>query len=249
MKRLSTGRNNNGRLAVIFTFFLLVSVLAIGSIGVSANSDPGRMTVSGTAEIKVAPDIALFNIGMESRGKTLEEARSENAQVMEGVRERLIAAGAKEENLQTRGFQVYPEWYYDKDTGDRTLVGYRVTHSLEVIVTDLDVLGTWLDAAMSQGANQISGPTFGLRDSEKHQTKALEEAVRKARTKADVLARASGVFIKRIVQISENVSTPYGGAVQQRAMMQMESFADSASTSISPGEISITAYVSMTFEI
>lgn len=207
----------------------------------------GKLIVTGRAEVKAQPDMAQFDVGVDTRAETLEEARAANAKAMEQVRERILAAGADEKSLRTKGFTVYPEWHYGRD-GTTTLVGYRVTHTLQVTVDDLDLLGPMLDAAMKEGANQISGPTFGLKNPEALEVQALQQAVRKARVKADTLAEASGVSIKGVVEISEHVNTPVGGAIRA-TFMAADAVMESAATSISPGEVSVTATVTMTFEI
>ena len=104
-----------------------------------------------------------------------------------------------------------------------------------------------IDAAIASGANQVSGPTFGLKNTEQLEAAALAEAVRKARSKAEVLARASGTYLKGILHITEQVSTPVGG-VARTAFLAMDA-AESAATVISPGEVSVTATVTLTYEI
>lgn len=238
------------RQATMATLFALVLALVtiVSPAAVSAQAtDMGTLVVSSRAEVRVEPDMAVFTVGVETRGETVEEARAANATAMAEIRERLLAAGALERHLKTRNFQVNPEWHYNPNDGSRTLIGYVVSHSLEVTVTDLDVLGDWLDAAIQAGANQVSGPTFGLSNPEELEAQALAEAVRKARAKAETLARAAGVFLKRVVHITEHVSTPIGGAM--RAMAVSDAVAEFAPTPISPGEVSVSATVTMTFEI
>lgn len=232
--------------ALLFSLVMIVATAAVAS----ANDDyRATMVVTGRAEIRAQPDMAVFNIGVETRAETLEEAREANAAAMERVRRRLFAAGADEDALKTRGFNVYPEWHYDNKEGTRTLIGYRVTHTLEVTVLDIDVLGAWLDAAMQEGANQISGPTFGLQNPERLEAQALAEAVRKARAKAEVLARASGTYLKRVLHISENVNTPISVAPRAAFTAMDAVMVESTPTSISPGEVTVSAQVSITYEI
>lgn len=229
---------------------LLVLAAMSGGTAVVASaqaSDMGTLVVTGRAEIKAEPDMAVFTVGVETRGETVEAARAANAVAMQSVYDRLLELGADERSLQTKNFRVHAEWQHNPRDGSRTLIGYVVGNTLEVTVTDLATLGPWLDAAMQHGANQVSGPTFGLSDSEQLEARALEEAVRKARAKAETLARAGGVVLKRVVHISEHVNTPIGGAM--RVMAMMDSAAEFAPTPISPGEISVAATVTMTFEI
>lgn len=234
-------------LTIVLCGLLMLTAMSVGAgAALAQTSDIGTLVVSGRAEIKAEPDMAIFTAGVETRGRTVEEARAANAQAMTSIRERLLELGADERDLQTRNFRVNAEWQYHND-GSRTLIGYVVGHSLQVTVTDLTNLGPWLDAAMQAGANQVSGPTFGLTNPEELEALALTEAVRKARAKAETLARASGVFLKRVVHITEHVNTPVGGAM--RSLAVADAVAEFAPTPISPGEISVTATVTLTFEI
>lgn len=228
----------------VFVFALLV-----GLAPSAWANNPGTLATSARAEIRAEPDLARFSVGSETRAETVEEARDTNARIMNDMREQLIAAGAEEKYIQTSSFRVQPDWHYNPTTGARTLVGYIVSHTLQVTVTDLDRLGSLLDVALKAGATQMNGPTFGLSNQEALEAQVLAEAIRKARAKADVMAAAAGVFLKRVTHISEHVNAPFGGAMEEMAVMRM-SMADAApATSISPGEISITANVNMTFEI
>lgn len=235
-------------LTVVLCGLLMFAAVSGSAVVASAQaSDIGTLVVTGRAEIKAEPDMAVFTVGVETRGQTVEEARAANAEAMQAIRDSLLASGADERSLQTRNFRVHAEWQHNPRDGSRTFVGYVVGHTLEVTVMNLASLGPWMDAAMQHGANQVSGPTFGLSNSEELEARALVEAVRKARVKAETLARASGVFLKRVVHISEHVNTPIGGAM--RTMAMMDATAEFAPTPISPGEISVTATVTMTFEI
>ena len=226
-----------------------MAALAAGPLPAAlAQERPGQMVVTARAEVKAEPDMAKFSISVETRAETVEAAREENAETMERLRSALTAAGATPRDLQTKGFSVSPEWQYNPKDGSRQFLGYRVSHTLEVTVNDLSKLGLWLDAAMGAGATQVSGPTFGIRDQDALEARALSEAARRARAKADVLAQATGVFLKRVVSISEQVSNPPGRTLTV-AYAALDAAERSAATEISPGEISVTATVTITYEI
>lgn len=214
-----------------------------------ASESSGRLVVTGRAQLAVEPDMAVFQVGVETRGGTVEEAREANAAAMQGVQARLLEAGIDPAALKTRGFDLYPEWHYDRDTGERTLIGYRAVHTLEVRVDDLGRLGELMDAAMEEGANQVSSPVFGLKNPEALELEALREAVRRARTKAETLAAASGAFLKGIVEIRESVNTPIGGELRVAAAAYSLDAVEKTTTSISPGEVSVTATVTITYRI
>lgn len=237
------------RLHTCFVVVLSLLALLVLVVPASAESDASRATlvVTGSAQVSAAPDMAIFHVGVDVTAETVEAARQANAEAMQRVRSRLLSAGARESDLQTRGFNVNQEWQYNREDGSRTLIGYRVTHTLEVRVLELNNLGDWLDAAMAEGANQISGLTFGVKDTQKMEAQALAEAVKHARKKAEVLAEASGLFLKGILHVSEQVNRP--ASMGKEMAFSALTAADRAATPISTGDVSVDAVVSITYEI
>ena len=63
----------------------------------------------------------------------------------------------------------------------------------------------------------------------------------------EVLAAASGTFLKGIVEIREDVGVPIGG-VMRTASFAVDAMEKTA-TSIAPGEVSVTATVTITYGI
>ena len=122
-----------------------------------ASESSGRLVVTGRAQLAVEPDMAVFQVGVETR-KEPSKRRERPIRGDAGVQARLLEAGIDPAALKTRGFDLYPEWHYDRDTGERTLIGYRAVHTLEVRVDDLGRLGELMDAAMEEGADKFQVP-------------------------------------------------------------------------------------------
>ena len=103
-------------------FFL--SVMVILAVILSAcdtayaqesNSDPRRtITVTGTGEVLLSPDIAYVSIGVRSEGedaaKTVAENNTKTAKVVEAV----ISFGVDENDIQTTNFNIHPQHQYDE---------------------------------------------------------------------------------------------------------------------------------------
>ncbi|MBO2520585.1 MAG: hypothetical protein CW345_02090 [Firmicutes bacterium] len=233
--------------AVAWMVVAAVAAVLAASAPAALAGEPGTLVVTGQAEVKAEPDMAVFRVGVDTRAETLEEARAANAAAMNRVQERLLASGAEPRDLRTEGFSVQPEWHYNEEDGTRTLVGYRVSHTLVVTVTRLDQLGALLDAAMEEGANRVSGPTFGVRDPEALELEALREAVRRAKRKAEALAEAAGTSLAGVAEIRESVVTPYAGGI--RLATAAVDAAERAGTSIAPGEVTVSATVTIVYAI
>jgi len=112
-----------------------------------------------------------------------------------------------------------------------------------VMLDNLERVGPALDALVTSGANSVGDIAFSVRDPKPLLAEAREAAVKDAASKAETLARAAGVALGPILQIAEGgISGP------PQRMMRMAVAAREA-TPVAPGEETISASVSVTWEI
>jgi uncharacterized protein len=223
---------------------LAVSLLLAAAPAVAADSAPHLLSVSGTGEVKGTPDRAELSTGVVTRATTAAAALSANARAMNAVFDALKRAGIAEKNIQTSNFQVSPQYSEAKAGAAQRITGYEVSNTVSVTVDGLDRLGPTIDALVAAGSNQIEGPNFSIADPKPLLAKAREDAVKDAMDRAQAYARAAGVTLGPIASISEggdSAPMPMG-----RAMSMMKS---AAPTPIAAGEESVTANVSITWEI
>ena len=104
-----------------------------------------------------------------------------------------------------------------------------------------------LDKLSAAGANRIDSVQLSTDKQAKYEGQALTLAVQNAKAKAEALAKASGVTVKKVLTISESnvVERPYILAKNELSMQ------DSAAkgSSIAPGQIKVETTVSVQFEI
>lgn len=203
------------------------------------------ITVTGTGIVKVKPDIAYVNIGVETRNADAKKAQQENARTMDNVMQKIKSYGIKEEDIKTISYNFYPVERYDKETGKSSVYEYRAVNRVEVTVRDIDKLGTLIDGVASVGSNTISGIRFGIADTEKYYNQALEKAVKNAAGKGEAIAAALGVKLKGAVSVQE---TSYGGPVIMRDYAKMKAPEGYGTTPISSGDLEITASVSVQYD-
>ena len=72
----------------------------------------------------------------------------------------LRAGGVADDDIETESFRVYPI----SRRNDGMPTSYEVYNSLLVTVRNLDDVGTLLQAAVTAGANSVSGVNFRLED-------------------------------------------------------------------------------------
>ena len=206
---------------------------------------PRLITVSGTGEVKAAPDRAELSSGVVTRAATAASALAANARAMNAVFEALKRAGIAEKNIQTSNFQVSPQYSDAKPGAAPRIVGYEVSDTVSVTVDGLDRLGPTIDALVAAGSNQIEGPEFSIADPKPLLAKAREEAVKDATARAEAYARAAGVVLGPIASINEG---GVSSTIQPMRMRGMMAAADKA-TPVAAGEQSVTANVSISWEI
>lgn len=216
---------------------------------------PGNtmLTVSAEGRSSRKPDLAIFSAGVASTGKTAGEALAKNSADMNRVIAALRRAGIAERDIQTSNLLLNPV-YADMSRQPRDpleqvvppIIGYQVNNTVTVRQRRLEDFGRVIDTLVSAGANQVNGPAFQMDDNEEALDEARSDALKRARARADLYARAAGLRVVRMLTISEG-----GGYVPpQPVLYARAAMADMAeATPVAAGEVTLNASVSVTFEL
>ena len=102
-----------------------------------------------------------------------------NAAQMTGVIAALRRGGIAARTSRPRGSTSMPQYVYEEGQPPR-LTGYQASNQVTVTVRDLARLGAAVDAAVTAGANQVGGISFGLPIPQAAENAAREEAVQGA---------------------------------------------------------------------
>ena len=225
--------------------FLVVSVVIFligGAYGVTRTNEIEEVmvTVQGKGSLRMTPDLALLNMGVEVTAPTAQEAVQENSRIMQAVLDTLSSFDIPKDEIKTTWFSLWRETEYRE--GRQVFKGFRVSHTLEVPVTDIGKTGEILDAAVSAGVNVVSNVTFSLQDTKEAYKMALLKAVEDAHDKARALAKAEGLQVKQIKRVEERqIYGPQYGAEGEGGEFTMAPFV--------PGQLKIEATVEVTFSL
>ena len=216
----------------------------------------GGIWVTGRASVSVEPDLMLLNVGVEATAETVAEARGQAAEAMDAIVQAVKANGLEEKDVQTLSFNIWPQYEYPEveENGTRVrkqvLVGYTVSNTARIKIRDVDAVGTIIDDVAEAGGDstRINGIQFSIEDPKPFMTDLREQAVADAVAKAEHFATLTDVAVGDLLLISEV------GAGQDVRGFQQESFAlraamDSASTSVSSGELELSLNVQAVFAI
>ena len=233
---------------------LIVPSLALSLIPLSAASaqvapgsavvpDGAILDVSATGKTVRTPDIATIRAGVVTQGATAAQALADNARRMAAVLGTLRAAGVQPRDIATSNVSLQPQYRYETDKPP-VITGYQASNTVSIRFRDIARSGAILDALVAQGANQIDGPSLSLDQPDAALDDARSDAVRRARARAELYARAAGLSVVRILTISES-GEPAG---PQPPVLYMARAAEpKADTAIVPGETDVTVTVAVRF--
>jgi uncharacterized protein YggE len=174
--------------------------------GAATPGTPAARTiaVAGEGRVTARPDLAYAVVAIETSDADLAQAQRDNNARATAVLDALKARGIAEQDLQTIGFNIFPQ--NDRD-GRQT--GYRVSNRLRVTVRDVNALSDVLGEALAAGATGVQGISFDIANKDDALRRAREAAVADARAKAEQYARLAGAQLGApLTIVEENASRP-----------------------------------------
>jgi uncharacterized protein len=244
-------------LPAIGLVLIALAVLAAGcditappsqSNGEGSNQNTG-IWVTGEGKTTAVPDVATLSLGVEAQQSTVAQAQSEAAAAMNAIVDALKSAGVAERDIQTQQYYITPVWTYNRDTGEQTLIGYRVTNAVTAKIRRVADTGDIIADVVTAGGDltTISGISFTVDDPSPYQKTAREAAMANALAKARQLADASDVSLGDPTYIVETGGSPPIKTVPVPAAP--EAPPSPAPPPISPGEATITVNVQVAYSI
>jgi uncharacterized protein YggE len=243
-------KTNNLAWIVALAALLVVAFLVYNNVYGASNSNTLRdtITVSGTAQFDVDPDKADLWLSVESKGIDAAAAQSALQLKSNKVIDALKAEGVTDKDIQTQGYNVYPDYTYDPQTGQSTINGYKATLSLLVTTKKLDQAGRLVDVAGGAGG-LIQNVQYGLTDEAKAtaDAQALKLAAANAHKKAEDLTSSVGTRLGKVVSVQENnVNYPSWPPIYYA---KGEAAGTTSSTPLPPNSVTVTSTVSVTYAL
>jgi uncharacterized protein YggE len=145
------------------------------------------------------PDLARVSIHVTSQGKKASEARRACAQQAEAILGQLERAGVPRQDMRTAFYEV--EQIRDERKRDEPVIGCRASTNIAVTLHQPEELGRIIEEALDLGPDVAWSALFDLSSESQVKAEALGEAVKDACRKAENMAAAAGLGIKRVVSI------------------------------------------------
>lgn len=235
---------------LIFFFALFIFTRVAGSIPLTVHNINTNLSDSfesqGTGKASAAPDTAVVNLGITAEASTVQLAQEQANQSATKIINALKAQEINEKDIKTTNYSLNPNYSFSGET--QRINGYTVNQTFEV-ETPIEKANQVIDAATSAGANNIGNITFKLNDKKQEELRnqAREEAVNNAKNSANGLAKAAGIRLGKIINISEN----FGGNQPQPVTLDArvgQGGEIQNKTEITPGESNVEVTVVLTYQ-
>lgn len=215
-------------MAIVAVAAALVFCVAGTGCAQSSGSADNAITVSAAAKSQVSADSAKITIHIQGDGDSDAQALKALTDRENDIVGKLKAAGVSEQDIVISHGELEAVWggygeeqvmggYWDWDgnwieTGyetwyyDRTdeIVGYSVPGTITVAHIAASNLTQTLQECAAIGVTQFSELSFVVFDRDAAYKQALGAAVDAAKSKAETLAKASGVYVGRVVNMVED---------------------------------------------
>jgi uncharacterized protein len=222
-------------------FILTALSLTVATVALGEPAER-QITVTGTGQVSAVPDMASITLGVTNEAAEAADAMAATNEAVSAILDRLKGMGIADRDLQTQQFSIHPVWSSrgSDSNGTSKITGFQASNMVLVRIRNMDDLGGILDAVIADGANNFNSLQFSVQDTNPLMDKARQAAVADAMARAELLTLAANVSLGSVLSIAEQ-----GGGARPMPMAAMRE----SSAPIATGEVSLTASVTMVFQI
>lgn len=254
----------NGTFRFLVYVVLILAALALLSYANFAfkeskfiNTSPSTISVNGTGEAVMVPDIATFSFSVLAEAENASDAQDRSAESINAITAYLEENNVAENDIKTLSYNLSPKYEYIRAVctegfcppSKQNLVGYTVSQTIEVRVRDTERAGDLISGVGGLGATNVSSLRFTVDDDDSMMEEARAAAITDAKEKAKRLARDLDVHLVRLVGYYENQPGPYYGYGGDVAFDSAESAVTRAAPDIPVGENKTASNVTLIYEI
>ena len=243
---------------------LALAALCLNAASAQNQQPPPQINVSGSAEVKVAPDEVYISAGVEIRNAQLDVAIHENDEGVASTLAFLKTAGVPEKDIQTDCIQVQPD--YGSADSQIEPHFFQVRKSIGIKLNSVTNLEVVLSGLMSHGANVLDNVDLRTTELRKYRDQARAMAIKAAKEKAVALCGELDVKCGKPLSINaqefggyynwpgnrwgwrSNGMSGYMNAAQN-VIQNNGGGSEPAGETVSVGQISVSTTVDVSFSI
>lgn len=205
---------------------------------------PHTVTVTGSASVAAAPDIARITFACQATASDVQAAIQASSDAVLAARAALAKAGVEGKDAPSGRVSVNAQEVWENNSP--RITGYTAEHQVTATVRNVDAVGDVLAAVVAAAGNamRLQGVTFGVEDEASVASTARDRAFAHAHTVAAQYAAAAGRTLGAAVRIEEG--DVYGPSPMPKARAMVMA-ADSVP--VEPGTADVSAAVRVTWEL
>jgi len=231
----------------LLAMLTLTSVLALAQAP-SASVQPNTVYTGADGKFETAPDTALVQFNINAQADNAKAAYEQAQKQAEQVRQILRTNSIDPKAAEVGYYSIQP--MYDWKNPKSKVVGYRVTTSVTLKLKDFTKIGPITQQLADAACSDSQSVSYTLDNVDDAKAKAVEDAYRRARTSADVLARAAGRTLGELTYASvdtfENIR-PMPIPMARPIAMKAEANIPAPTEQFSPQNMTVTAHVNALF--
>jgi uncharacterized protein YggE len=200
-------------IAVLF-IFAFVAMSYVNSYSKSIQPSSFRsFSAGGEGKITAIPDIAQFTFSVITEGgKEIAKLQKENTDKTNKIINFVKTNGIADKDIKTQSYNLEPRYQYFSCPIPQSsvhpcppaeIVGYTITQRASVKIRNFDKIGDIMAGVVQNGANSVSQLSFAIDDLSVVQDKAREEAIKKAKARAELIAQVGGFRAGKLLSIEE----------------------------------------------
>lgn len=231
---------------------LLLVAAVVFSLGAGAQERPtyaqpqNTVYIGADGKFEAPPDTAVVQFNISTQEETSKAASERAANAAEQIRQVLRSNGIDPKSAEIGFYSLEP--VYDYRTPKRKLLGYRVNTAVSVKLKDFTKVGPIVQQLSDLDVTQNQSLNYTLESIEAAKTKAVEDALQRARRSAAAVAQAGGRTLGELSSASVDVfeATPIRVyAPMSRAMAGAA--APGPTEEFSAHKVTVTAHVNALF--
>lgn len=163
------------------------------------------ITVTGEAKSFEKNQIASYNAGVDAvndnKDLAIKDVNDKVGAIIKAVKE----FGVSEADIKTQSLNIYQneEMYYDNGVQKSRKGQWRVNNNIEIILRDVSKASALADTLNNSGATNVNGPNFRMDDTTQAERGLYDVAMKDAREKAEIIAKASGRSLGKVLTVNE----------------------------------------------
>ena len=224
---------------------LLASTVVLGQDRPTIAAQPNSVFVGADGKFEANPDTALMQFNISAQEATSRAAYDRASRAAEQVRQILRSNGVEPKAAEIGYFSLQP--VYDYKTPKRKMVGYQVNANVSLKLKDFSKVAPIVQQLADTDVTENQSLNYTLEDMDAAKTKAVEDAYRRARESAAVLAHSAGRTLGELSYASVDTFENVRPMPMARMMKMNVAGAAAPTEEFTPETISVTAHVNALF--